>query len=211
MKPSTGNHFWNGWLACLAAALLLWSAGSAAGQTLGPARQAPARGMSGGEESLTAATDYNPDRVRNQLKAIHGFTRARLDAASTDVPQMLMAWIADPGESMLIRRQAVKALKLYPSGQTFTFIRDTLPGAPAPLQMLLLGALQAHAAQRPAEVAALAATYLEHSQVTVRQAAVSLAGALQGRPELNRKLQERLAEEPDPGVRKSIHRALKPN
>jgi hypothetical protein len=188
--------------------LAVVAAPPAPAQQLAPGRTVPGRGPLAEEENLPTATEYDPERVRNHLRAIHGFTRARLEAASTDVPRILMGWIADPTEPMLIRRQAIKALKFYASGETFAFIRAELPQAPTPLQMLFLGTLQAHTGIRPAEVAEVAKPYLDSGAVVVRHAAVSLIGRLGDTEGRRQMLRKRLATEPDPGVRRAIQKVL---
>ena len=190
--------------------LLLWpGALPVHAQQLAPGRALPPRaGGPAAAETLAPATVFAPERVRTQLRGFHGFTRARLDAVSTDVPSILRGWIADPDEPMLIRRQAIKALKLYPSAETFAFIRGRISTAPPVLQMLFLGSLQPHAAARPDEVGELVKTYLDGGDVVVRHAAVALAEQLD-EAELRRGLlRKRLAVEPDPAVRRAINRAL---
>ena len=156
------------------------------------------------------AVAHDPERLRTQLLSYHGFTREQLDAASTDVAQILMGWIDDPGESAFIRRQAVKALQLYRSDEVFGFISQRLPEAPPELQHLLLTDLKAYVPVHPQAVQELVLPLLDSPQVVVRQAAVEVAGQLIGSGTVVVRLQERLAVERDSGVRKAIESKLSP-
>jgi hypothetical protein len=182
----------------------------ASAQTLAPG--APAVGPAAGpaEAAPLPAATYDPSRLRTQLLSLHGFTREQLDAASMDVPEILMAWIENTGESAFIRRQAIKALPLYPTDTVFAFIGAHLPQASTDQQQLYLSALKVYAPSRPQDVQQIVLPLLSSPQVVVRQAAVEVAGRLTGSGVVVVRLQERLAVEPDPGVRKAIERTLAP-
>ncbi len=200
-----------GMAAILTAMVVGLGAGVAPAQPLRPglsSRQATAAGQ---ETQLTAATTRNPERVRTMLMAIHGFTQAQLDAVSTDVAAILREFIADPAESNLIHRQAVKGLRFYPSEENFTFISGELETAPPGLQVLYLLSLGAFAENREQEIVPLVNAALESDRVTVRHAAVTLAGRLPAGSGVSLGLEARLAVEPDPAVQRAIRGQLQAN
>jgi len=199
-------------LSCAAvlAVLAMCAVPFATAQTLVPGAKLPGAEAGQVDSGLVPATAYDPARLRTQLLGIHGFTRAQLDAASTNVPQILMAWIDHPTESHFIRRQAIKALQLYPSDAVFGFIRERLPLAPPSLQHLYVTDLKDYVPTHPQEVQDLVLPLLSSPRVTVRHAAVDVAGQMKGSGNVVARLQERLSEEPDPGVKKDIERQLAP-
>ena len=162
-----------------------------------------------GQASPAQATTRNAARLRTQLMALHGFSRAGLEAASTDVAAILRGFISDSGESMLIRRQAIKALRIYPSDETFTLIRNNITGAPEGLQRLYLHSLAVYAGARDTQIGALVTPLLSSDSVGVRHAAAGLSRRLRLSGTFRASLQLRLAEEPDAGVRSAIEKALR--
>ncbi len=160
---------------------------------------------------LPPATQYAPERIRTALMAIHGFTREQLDAISIQVPQILMGFVDDANESVLVQRQAVKALKLYPGDGTFAFLQGHLSAAPQGLKVLLLDSLAPYASTRSAELIPLLQTQLQSPDVVVRHAAVSLAAQAGGSVQMRGLLSSHLASEPDRSVRSAIETVLSAN
>ncbi len=156
---------------------------------------------------LPPATTYDPARVRLHLQAFHGFSREQLDAASTAVPQILMGWIDDPEAPVFIKNRSIKALRLYPTDEVFSFVAARLESASA-FQILFLLDLQSFTSTHPADIEGLLPPHLNSSDVVVRHAAVELAGRLPASPEISRMLQERLARERNFAVRRAIKRKL---
>ena len=167
-----------------------------------PSRRAAA------EIAPAPATTRNSERLRTQLRGVHGFTRASLEAASTDVSAILRQFISDPGESVLVRRQAIKALRHYPSDGNFAFIRGNVNDAPEGLQRLYLHSLSGYTGARDAQIGAMLGRLLSSSAVGVRHAAVGLSGKLRLTASLRASLNSRLGLEQDPSVRSAIRRAL---
>jgi hypothetical protein len=165
-------------------------------------------GHSGQAQTMTTATTYNPQGVRTQMMAIHGFSRAGLEAASTDVSAILQALISDGGEMMVVRRQAIKALRLFPTDGNFAFIKNELDSAPASLQRVYLVSLRGFTESKADETAALVAPLLASEDVGVRHAAVGLAGRLTLNGNLRAALSARLNDESEPGVQAAIRRVL---
>jgi len=163
----------------------------------GPVRQA---------EPPAPATEYAPQNVRTLLLSLHGFTRAQLDAASTEVPAVLRALIDDGGESVFVRRQAIKALRLYPSDTNFAFVQARLPGAPESFARVYLTGLTAYAKDKPREVTRIVAQALADRDLGVRHAALYLAERLPPSAELRRLAAERLRQEPAEAVRRGLER-----
>jgi len=157
------------------------------------------------------SSSYAPERVRTALMAIHGFTREELDGTSSQVPQILMDFVDNPKEAMLVQRQAIKALKLYPSDSAFLFLQRHLAGAPQGLAVLLLQSLSPYAATRSAELVPVLQTQLQSPDVVVRHAAVSLAAHAGGVVSVRGLLSTHLASEPDRSVRSAIETALSAN
>jgi hypothetical protein len=151
---------------------------------------------------------YTPQLLRNQLLSIHGFTRAGLASAGTDVPSILRGFIADAGEPVIVRRQAVKALALYPTDGNFSFIRQNLAGAALPIRRLYVTALRGFAGDKADEITEMLPELLAGPERSMRHAAVGLAGALAPSPRLRAVLRARLEREPEPGVQKEIRRLL---
>lgn len=162
-----------------------------------------------GQTSPAQATTRNPARLRTQLMALHGFSRAGLEAASTDVADILRGFISDSGESMFIQRQAIKALRIYPSDENFALIRGNINGAPEGLQRLYLHGLADYAGEKDEQIGTLVTPLLNSNAVGVRHAAAGLSSKLRLSGSLRASLQNRLAEEPDAGVRSAIEKALR--
>jgi hypothetical protein len=155
-----------------------------------------------------AATTPDPDRVRTLLRALHGFSRAALDTASADVAAILMRFIDDPAEAVLVKRQAIKALGLYPTDSVLAFIEARAPAAPNPYKPLFVGSLGAFAASQPVRVTAAVTPLLADPDVGVRAAAAHLANTLPPSPTLKAALQDRIAVEPSADLRAKLRSAL---
>ena len=158
-------------------------------------------------DPLPLATTFDPARVRLHLQAFHGFSREQLDAASTGVPQILMGWIDDPQAPVFIKNRAIKALRLYPTDDVFSFVAARLQSA-STFQHLYLLDLQTFASTHPADIEDLLPLHLNSSDVVVRHAAVELAGRLAASPEISRMLEQRLSRERNFSVRRAIKRKL---
>lgn len=192
------------------AALLLAALGAAAPAwaQLGPTSENP---NGAGTEPLRPSVEYRPERVRALMLSIHGYTKAALQAASVDAEQILMMYAGDPQEAMVVRRQAVKGLRLFPQDSTLRFIESTMPGSPEGLKRLYLDSLEGFAAGFPDRVTALAGTALNDPLVTVRSSALHLTGVLQQTAGVRQMLESRLAVEPDAGLRSRIQQRLNAN
>lgn len=194
----------------LLAGLVTVGASSAPAQQV-PGRLAPGGGPGAGDEALGMAASYDPERVRTLMLSIHGFTLAQLNAVSTDVPEILMTLADDGGELMLVRRQSIKGMRLYPTEPLLTFIGDRVDQAPLGLKRLYLSSLGGFAASDPARVTPLMEQALDDPDITVRYAALNLASKLSSTQEVQSILQTRLSVEPDGGLRGSIERQLAGN
>ncbi len=159
------------------------------------------------EEVFEPATQYRPHYVRNLLRAIHGFTQEGLESASTDIPEILMGFIDDPNEGNLVQRQAIKALRLYPAEETLGFIEGRVDASPRGLQILYVLSLGGFAEGAPARVSTVMENMLEHADRGIRSAALNLSRSLRT-PRASLALQNRLAREPDPNLRRAIQQQL---
>jgi hypothetical protein len=193
-------------MAAVMATAALWLVGPAHAQTRRP-ELVLGRKTLPAEESMLAST-VDRDRIRTYLSAVHGTTRAALDAASADVPRLLREFIVDPGEPLFVRRQAIKALELYPDGENLAFIQARVPLAEVPLARLYLVALRSYAPTMAATVEAIATEQLAHPDATVRHAALGLARSLPVTTRLRATLESRLQAEPEPALRKDLHELL---
>ena len=154
------------------------------------------------------ATTHNPEQVRSLLLAIHGFTYDGLQAASTDVSAILQGFIDDSKESALIRRQAIKALRLYPSNENFAFIQTRMEGAPIGLRRLYILSLAGFDATHHDRIVDMVGPLLADPDVGTRHATLVLCGRLNADARLRALLEERLPEESEAGVRRAINRVL---
>ena len=154
------------------------------------------------------ATTRNPERVRNLMLAIHGFTYDGLQAASTDVPAILHGFIDNPAERMTVRRQAVKALRHYPSEKNFAFIERRMDSAPIGLRRLYVLTLAGFGATHHDRIVDMVGPLLADPDVGVRDATVVLCGRLKAGPRVHALLENRLNVEPQAGVRRAINRVL---
>lgn len=157
------------------------------------------------------AAEYRPDRVRALMSSIHGYTREGLEAASTNVNEIMMMLAADDQEQVFIRRQAIKGLRLYPTDEVLTFIEQKSVSAPANLKRLYLSSAAGFVQAFPDRVATLAETHLSDESVNVRYSALKLSGALQASARVRTMLQNRLALEPDQKLRSAIQAKLNSN
>lgn len=215
------------WLALAAGALLLLAPGAASAQQLAPdagkalgraraVRTAPGPAVttpqstprSAPQSASGAAGQRNPERVRDVLRSVHGFSRAALDAASADVPAVLEALIDAPGESPLVRRQAVKALGLYPGAGTLAFVQGHLDAAPLGLRRIYLSTLVRFGAMDAATVSTLLERGLNDADVTVRWAAADSAAALARLAPVQAVLARHAGTESDPALRSALTTAL---
>lgn len=168
-----------------------------------------APGIAIGEgEPLEAATEFRPERVRTLLKSIHGFTLPALVATSTDVTEILTGFIDDVNEPMVVRRQAVKALKWFPTDAMLTFIEQRVYVAPAGLKHLYLQGLSGFAHLAPQRVEAVMAVAMEDADITVRYAALNLSRSLGPSTQAASVLRGRLDRELDSRLRKAIEERL---
>ena len=170
----------------------------------------PGGGDGGGEPPRPSVT-YNPERVRALLLSIHGYTREGLQAASTNADEILMMLAGDGQEEMVVRRQAIKGLRLFPSDGTLSFIEREVGGAPEGLKRLYLSSLGGFAQAFPDRVGALAESALNDPLVNVRFSALKLTGELGQTPRVRSMLQSRLAAEPDAKLRAAIQQRLGAN
>ena len=196
-----------GLVATGAALLWLLAANALSAQEINPPRRPPGLGGSS-QEPPVPATTYDPERVRMHLLAIHGFTREQLEAASTEVDQVLRGLIDGPGEPVVVKRQAIKALRHYPSVENLDFIAARLSGAPPTLQRLFLGTLEKFPARTDGRMQGLVEPLLESSDLSVRHAAVGLAATLEATPRLRSALEAVLSGETDPTLKNSIRGLL---
>ena len=184
---------------------LIWHAGTATAQNrISP----PAPAGSSGSSAEAPATTRNPELLRTLLMAVHGFTREGLEAASTEVSTILRGFIADEDESMLVRRQAIKALRLFPSDGNFAFISGNVADAPEGLQRLYLLSLRGFAGRRDAQIGAILEPLLDSNAVGVRHAAAGLSRRLVLTASLRARINSRLTREQDPAVRSALRNAL---
>ncbi|MCZ6627904.1 MAG: hypothetical protein O7E56_06705, partial [SAR324 cluster bacterium] len=165
-------------------------------------------GMQGRQAALPEATSHNPSRVRNLMLAIHGFTRAQLDAASTGVDAILRGFLSDPAEAMVVKRQAIKALGLYPADENFVFIKTRMAVAPVGLRRLYMLSLAGFDDGKHDEIVGMLGNMLADPDVGTRHVAVSLAARLRPSTQLRSALLAHLSDEPEPGLRAAIGRVL---
>ena len=161
-----------------------------------------------GNAALPAATSYNLSRVRDLMLSIHGFSYNELEAASTNVPAILRGFITSPTELVTVRRQAIKALRHYPSEENFAFIQTRLDGAPIGLKHLYILSLAGFDATHHDRIVDMVGPLLTDPDVGVRDATVVLCGRLQAGDRLRALLENRLPEESEAGVRRAINRVL---
>lgn len=187
-------------------AVLLLAAAPAAQAQLRARHPALATAAPGGDGPLLVA--YAPQRLRNRLMAIHGFSRDDLNSVSTDVAAILRGFILDPAEAMVVRRQAIKALRLYPDETNFQFIREHIAEAPLNLKRLYVGSLRGFAPARAGEITGMLEPLLASPERTLRHAALGLAETLPPSEALRTMLRNRLPLEPEPDVRQRIQQML---
>lgn len=188
------------------AALLLAAATSAAQAQLQARRPAVGAPPPGGDGPVVVI--YAPQRVRNRLQAIHGFSRDDLNSVSTDVPAILRSFVLNPAESMVVRRQAIKALRFFPDETNFQFIREHIADAPLNLKRLYVGSLRGFSPGRAGEITVMLEPLLASPERTVRHAAVGLAAELPPNDTLRTLLRNRLSLEPEPALRQRIQQLL---
>ena len=157
---------------------------------------------------LPTATERRPDRIKDLLSAYHGFSREQMDAVSTDVPQILMELIRDSKTSIPLQRNAVKALRFYPTEDVFQFVSTRLEGSPANFQKLYLLNLREFSQGRPESVLSLVAPHTESSEIVIRHIAISVLSSMSPHPGAQTLLRQRLEREDDLGLKRKIRRHL---
>ncbi|MDH4247810.1 MAG: hypothetical protein OEW39_08340 [Deltaproteobacteria bacterium] len=155
------------------------------------------------------ATGYDLEAVRLVLRAYHGFTQEGLLAASTQVPRALRELADSSAEDLLVRRQAIKALGLFPDPENFAFVSARLNAANVGLKRLYVAALGPYAPTRGAEVTALLAAPIQDRDALVRTYAAKVAGRVPLSTGLQGLVNTRLQVEADSGVREALFKALK--
>ena len=197
----------------VAGALLLTTAFSFAGAGLAsPEQLAPTHAMTRSvimaTPALEVATERNSNRVRELLAAFHGSSRAQFDAISTHVPEILMEFIAGEETPVFIKRNAIKALRFYPTEKTFQFTQRNIDSSPVNLQKLYLLNLRAFSQDKPEAVIHLIAPHMESSEVVVRHIAVSVLSSMKPHPAAQTLLRQRLEVEGDLELKQEIRRHL---
>ncbi|MBI3993775.1 MAG: hypothetical protein HY342_10910 [Candidatus Lambdaproteobacteria bacterium] len=217
-------------VATLAAGLLALSPAAAAAQTAPaqaataksvtatdaarpmPAAQAPAAPAGApGKAQAEARAPLNAEdlqRLRTLLLSVDGFDRRELDALGGDVAGALKSLAADQGGDALLRRQAIKALGLYPTDDTFAFLSARLDTPEPQEKRLVLTVLGAFGARKPEQVRQLVQTHLADPNLSVRYAALGLSSHLPRTPETWNLLRARLPQEQDAALRRAIERRL---
>jgi len=195
--------------ALLLAALLSLPATLAWAQQPGAAFTPPAKGAASGQgQALQPATTYDLNQLRLVLRAYHGFTAEALQAATTEVPRALRELAGNPAEAMLVRRQAVKALGLFPDPQSFTFVSAGLNETNIGLKRLYVAALAPYAATHGAEVTALLNAPLNDGDALVRTHAAKVALKVPVSEGLRGLVNSRLQVEADANVRGELQKVL---
>ncbi len=158
--------------------------------------------------TASAAGTLGPRAIRNQLLSIHGFGREGLERSAGDISALLRGFVADPTEPMVIKRQAIKALGLFPNDRNFEFIASRFAGAPLSLSRLLVGSLRPFAASKAREITGLLENLLDSPHASLRHAAVGLAASLPESHRLTTLLRKRLVAETEGAVRRGLLRIL---
>ena len=176
--------------------------------TAQPVLVKPLRPTQPSGQAMTPATVQDPARLRNLLLAIHGFSREALDSASADVPLLLRRFIEDEQETVTVQRQAIKALRLYPSQENLTFIQARVGSAPVTLKRLYATTLGRYSGALQQSAQSTLRTMVSDPDVGVRHAAIG-AVRLLGVDETTRKtIGDRLRMEADASVRRAMKAAL---
>ena len=162
----------------------------------------------GSQSSLTPARERNPATLRTALLAIHGFSRQSLDAATLDAPLLLRQIISDSTESVTLHRQAVKALRLYPSNENLEFIQARVGLAPVGLKRLYAATLGRYSGALQPKAAAVLRTLVGDPDSGVRHAAIGAVRLLGVDAESRKAFEGRLSVEPDPAVKRALSTAL---
>ena len=168
----------------------------------------PPKGLSQNQQTLTPATSRDPARLRSLLLAIHGFSRQGLEAATTDVPVLLRQFISDGGESITVRRQAIKALRFYPTQDNLGFIQARVGLAPVGLKRLYASTLGRYSGALQAGASATLSTLVNDGDAGVRHAAIGAVRLLGVNSETRKALDGRLKVEADASVRRALSAAL---
>ena len=158
--------------------------------------------------SLVPAKEPHPARLRSALLSIHGFSRPALDAASADVPTLLRQFISDSNESVTIHRQAIKALRLYPSSKNLAFIQARVNLAPVGLKRLYAAALGRYTGTLQTGAAVLLRGLVGDPDAGVRHSAIDAVRLLGVDADSRNIFTERLQVEPDPAVKRALSTAL---
>ena len=153
-------------------------------------------------------SDESVQRLRTLLQSLHGFERKDLDALGGDVAAALKGLVAAGSAEPLLRRQAVKALALYPTDDTFAFLITRLDTPEPREKRLVLTVLGAFASRKPQQVRQIVQLHLADPNITVRYAALGLSSHLPRTAETWNLLRARLPQEQDAGLRRAIENGL---
>ena len=159
-------------------------------------------------QAMQQATTYDLDRVRLVLRAYHGFTAEALQAATTEVPRALRELAGNPAEAILVRRQAIKALGLFPGPQSFSFVSAGLNEVNIGLRRLYVAALTPYATTHGAEVTTLLNAPLNDGDALVRTHAAKVALKVPTSEGLRGLVNSRLRVEADANVRGELQKVL---
>jgi len=157
------------------------------------------------------AQDGSAESLRMQLRAIHGFDRAALDAINANADTLLMQFAADTAESAMVRGQAIRGLALYDSAEVLAFLSDGAERAtPVGLRALYITSLGPFAERAPEQLMPLLERLLADPEVQVRLGAANLAARMApvARPGVDNLLGQALRLERDPHVRRALQQTL---
>ncbi|MDH5750842.1 MAG: hypothetical protein OEZ59_00310 [Deltaproteobacteria bacterium] len=154
----------------------------------------------GGTPAPPPAEKKDPAALKTALQVQHGFTKSGLEAASKDVEMLLREFIRDPKETPTVKRQAIKALALYPNKTNLGFIKAELKTAPVGQQRLLLDTVKEYKGVSQPDMKEIFAEYIKHQDTTVRHSASWLASNLAPTDENIQLLDERLMVEKEPQI-----------
>lgn len=190
-------------------AVLVFTATLSQGQFLSPQPPGAVVGSQAHQPPQVLASEFRPNKIREQLLSYHGVSKEQLDAVSTNAATILTGFIRDTNEKIIVQRQAIKALKFYPTDEVFEFIKVHMQSAAPPMQQLYLIGLKVYAASKPTEVTELVRAMLQSQNEVTRHATVSLLGSTARHTPLARQaLESSLQTEEHTSVRNAIEAAL---
>lgn len=155
--------------------------------------------------------DDAAERIIMVMSGYHGFDQNQLEEAAQgeDVSAILRGIIDDPNTSSRIRRQAFKALGLFPTNENFTYFQGKLAVEPSErMQRLILVTLGAFHVDQGEALKRTVGNYLAHPSSAMRHAALSLASQLPPEDGVKHILQARLYDEGDESVAEAIRAQL---